>query len=381
MKYLHLITDDKFTDSTIDLFETINQNNNIYLIFKASNEPLKYVQSNKITVTYSQPEYNQILDSVFDLLIVHSLNPFHCKTLRNYNSNKLIFLITWGGDIYNEFVLAPKLFLPKTEMFILKNTNRGIKNKLSNIYGKFKLPFKRRQYRLVLQKIAFCSTIIPLEFERLKSLPYFNAKQIHFNYNINVFLKEDERNLIRNEQQILVGNSATYTNNHIDIFNILSKIKLDNKKIIVPLSYGSDEIYKAAVINEGNKLFGSNFEPIVNFMPIQKYEELLARCEYAFFYFLRQQAMGNIITLIMQGTKIYLSKNNVIYNYLTNIGIKVFSIEQLLEENKELIPLSNEDKINNQKIILSEYGKDAILQRARDACKLIDSYADIQKNS
>ena len=40
-------------------------------------------------------------------------------------------------------------------------------------------------------------------------------------------------------RNILLGNSASDTNNHLDAFEALRKLDLDGRKIITPLSYGN----------------------------------------------------------------------------------------------------------------------------------------------
>ena len=48
---------------------------------------------------------------------------------------------------------------------------------------------------------------------------------------------KDEKQIIN----ILIGNSATETNNHIEVLDLLSKFKNEDIKIYVPLSYGDME--------------------------------------------------------------------------------------------------------------------------------------------
>ena len=73
---------------------------------------------------------------------------------------------------------------------------------------------------------------------------------------------------------ILIGNSATFSNNHLDVFDI---IKNTTSKIVVPLSYGAYDYqdYKKRIIFEGNKIFKDNFLPIESFLTIKKYNKLL----------------------------------------------------------------------------------------------------------
>ena len=51
-------------------------------------------------------------------------------------------------------------------------------------------------------------------------------------------------------------------------------------KIIVPLSYG-DNAYAAELCEKGKELFGDKFKGLVEFIPLDKYRELLRETDRA----------------------------------------------------------------------------------------------------
>jgi dTDP-N-acetylfucosamine:lipid II N-acetylfucosaminyltransferase len=126
---------------------------------------------------------------------------------------------------------------------------------------------------------------------------------------------------------ILVGNSADPANNHRDIFFKLKNIKYKNVKIYVPLSYG-DKKYAEKIIKIGNKQFGEKIEFITDFMPLNKYQELLAMMDIAIFNHPYQQAMGNIITLLGLGKKVFMRSDVTQWELFKNHGIEVYDINQ-----------------------------------------------------
>lgn len=127
-------------------------------------------------------------------------------------------------------------------------------------------------------------------------------------------------------KRFLVGNSATRTNRHIEVFEQLSKFVNMNIVVFVPLSYG-DDAYREEVIVEGKRLLGKSFRPLLNFMDYAEYAELLGTISVAFFNNNRQQGMGNIITLLAQGAKVYLSDEGPMLKDFTKDGFHVFSIK------------------------------------------------------
>ena len=71
---------------------------------------------------------------------------------------------------------------------------------------------------------------------------------------------DSKNNLHENSNNILIGNSADPSNNHIDIFEKIKNFNFKNKKIIVPLSYPENyEYYIAKVIIKGEKNFWGKF--------------------------------------------------------------------------------------------------------------------------
>lgn len=127
---------------------------------------------------------------------------------------------------------------------------------------------------------------------------------------------------------ILIGNNATFTNNHIEIFNILKKINLYGRKIICPLSYGNKS-YGDYIEKTGKKMFGESFIPIRNIMNKKEYINLISGCSHVIMNHIRQQAGGNIAIMIFLGAKVFLDSRNPFFNYYKKMGIKVYSIKQI----------------------------------------------------
>src|SRR5262249_51243273 len=76
---------------------------------------------------------------------------------------------------------------------------------------------------------------------------------------------------------LLLGNSATPTNNHLDAFELLRRLDLEGRNIVVPLSYGV-ESYADAVCAHGHRLFGPRFVPLRGYLSPAEYSERIATC-------------------------------------------------------------------------------------------------------
>jgi dTDP-N-acetylfucosamine:lipid II N-acetylfucosaminyltransferase len=158
----------------------------------------------------------------------------------------------------------------------------------------------------------------------------------------------------------MIGNSSSETNNHLELFDLLEKINLDNKKIYVPLSYGSNEY--ASIIKEiGRKKFGSNFTPLDTFMPLDEYNKLLQSCGVVIMNHHRQQAFGNIVASLWMGAKVFLDDRNTIYKYLKRIGVNVFSVQHELNQDQINNALSASDVNKNREILFKELNKQKLV--------------------
>ncbi|ATY81655.1 hypothetical protein CVS42_12995 [Aeromonas veronii] len=136
---------------------------------------------------------------------------------------------------------------------------------------------------------------------------------------------------------VLVGNSASSTNNHIDIFTKLLPFMSKNISIFCPLSYG-DKNYADFVASEGTRIFGDKFIPVFDFVSKEQYLDFLNKMDVAIFNHRRQQAMGNMIALLGMGKVVYMRNDVSTWSMFHQYGIKVFDFDDLsIDENKVCI--------------------------------------------
>jgi hypothetical protein len=131
---------------------------------------------------------------------------------------------------------------------------------------------------------------------------------------------------------ILLGNSANPINNHIDVLIELKKINYTGQ-IICPLSYGGTPNYIKKIIEFGQLNFGESFKPLISYLPLEEYNNLIMNCDIGIFNSYRQSGGANIVQLLENGKTVYLSSKNPLFNYFNTIGCKVFSINNLSENS------------------------------------------------
>lgn len=149
-----------------------------------------------------------------------------------------------------------------------------------------------------------------------------------FMYPSNLYKEHDIKQKELNTINIQIGNSADPSNNHLDVLSKLVKYKDENIQIFTPLSYGDQE-YAKDVIAKGKELFGEKFVALTDFMPFEKYLEFLGEIDIAIFAHKRQQAMGNTITLLGLGKKVYMRSDISPWQLFNDIDVKVFDVDDI----------------------------------------------------
>jgi len=236
---------------------------------------------------------------------------------------KTISWFIWGTDLYSDMSITT--IKMKLRFLIKRALLKKITNILTPVYGDYELACD-----IYNKEFKYFST-------RYMDKSIFNERSHHSEDSIN----------------ILLGNSATKSNNHIDILKILAKYKNDNIEIICPLSYG-DTHYAQEVSTFGKKIFGNKFFPLESILERSEYNKMLSSIEIAIFNFDRQQGIGNINALLYLGAKVYIRKTTTMWNFFNQGEVhgKVFSIDEISSIDFEnFIFYSKEDQILNRKYL------------------------------
>jgi hypothetical protein len=162
---------------------------------------------------------------------------------------------------------------------------------------------------------------------------------------------------------ILLGNSADSSNNHIEALERLLAFKDQSIKIYAPLSYG-DQAYAKKVISQGKEWFGDKFVPMTDFMPFDYYLEFLKSLDIAIFNHQRQQAMGNTITLLGMGKTVFMRSDVSHWRFLSGLGIKLNDVENLT-----LKLINSKESYENSRIVRSYFSKKTLTNQLSNIFK------------
>ena len=290
---------DKFTN---DYIKFINKhyeiNENYFYLYYCGVEFEVLDQKNVQIISYLSNEIDlSRLEQKHDKIIIHSLLYSCVIKYLFYNQSTIDFnkviLVVWGGDIYNN----------NLEKSVLKTSDKHVEEMKRKILQNIRnfMTFACGDYSYMQQMYSVSGM----------SYDCLYPSSVNVKYLDGIYHSDKEK---RNKTVILLGNSATFTNQHVGALNLLSKYKEENIEIICPLSYGNDK-YREMVIEYGNKIFGNKFMPILNYLTPEKYVEIINKADVAIFNNNRQQATANIEIMSYLGKKIYIRNDTSMWEH------------------------------------------------------------------
>jgi hypothetical protein len=387
MSLVHFIRDEKIIDNVIENFNSIS-NENLFLLFDKKNRDefryIKYNGSNLIIFDKTIEINNFLRKENATGLLLHSMYSEFAKELLKIKIDIQIGWIVWGYDMYGLPKVRHKLFGNRTNRFLLFSKKslfieRFIKNNdsIRKIYFE-KIIKKEDYFAIILRAIKRCNFFVTYIEEDFKIFSKYYKTKLQFVYStfttIGQSLADNESlHIAPSALNIILGNSCTPENNHIEALHKLgtfkSMLNRDNIKVITPLSYGNNNSYKKKIIKVGKKQLNSSFLPLEDFMERSNYLTILQTCSTGIFYHYRQQAMGNIIALLYMGVRIYLSSKSPVYSYLKRSGIIVFDFDTDFIKYKNK-PLDPKTVLKNRAILYNLTNKEKVLFDLRNLSEM-----------
>lgn len=374
-KVIHFLNPTLFTDIFIQSFKKLPFNSEFYILTKEDIDK-KYDGDNvKIVNTKTEKTLNDLISEInnseVNAVFFHYLDSEKQKIAYRLNSKIKKIWCLWGMDLYNNIFLPYKQFEYYTQKFI---------NKKSSFFKKIGITFliKRMIFHLLLflskwniknrklnilfanygvnkyntiKQFDLIAYIVPKEKKLLSKL-FPKAKFAHLYSDPDFPFFKHFENPDENRNNILIGNSGSLTNNHLDSFEKLKNINIGNSKIIVPLSYSGNSEYIKYVIKKGKEFFGENFHPLTERLPLEEYSKLLATCKIALMNQKRQESGGNLFHLIGSEVIVFLNKDNGFYSFFKENDINVYDIKSF---NQDSLHLKTDNSLYNRKKLLDLY--------------------------
>ena len=368
MKILHLISDHQVVERTLGVYEIVFPGCNDVLVFQNGKEPFKRLKGNYEGKIVNKDNLKTIAKGYDYTNVTHVIAHYMTKEKIDFvyyipQSIPVCWEI-YGADMYNQFLAPMGYELQYTdarqyESFRIKMMRKtGLLALVDSLFygNSFGIRIIRERYfkRLIerIDSIAVCCTgdAKVLELYSGKKLKVFKA----FNYSLKETLGDLINQPFFESNDILVGNSASLTNNHLYILKYIKGIGLSNSKIIIPLSYGGTIKYKEDVQNQFSKVFPGQVKYLMDYMPLYEYNKIFLQVGVMILSSWRQESIGTIFMGLFLGIKIYMSGRSPLYSSLKEEGFIINEIEKATKEDF-LNPLSMEQKEHNRNLLLKDY--------------------------
>lgn len=366
---LHVFKDEKFFDRVLRFFLALPNVNNLFYYYSKNTQSFKYIKNTEVIINCdSWDDYTQLFSSPdIDIIYFHSISVADYKLFKYIDPSKIVIWWCWGYDIYNSYgFLKPliniKQFKPETSK--IAKSNKNIVKRIGQYLKSIQL-YKLRE--LALSRVDYFTPVIPFEYHLMKNNPLFKARPFMIEGGPGFIVKRD---FVFKEVagNIIIGNSLTLSNNHLDILDAIKNISIaENRSYIVPINYGNDLDKKH--LKKKAQHINANFKWLESFIPNEEYQEIYKTVTHAIFGHMRQQAMGNINLCLRTGVKVFLYKDSIIYKQLKNRGYFIYSIEEDLNPYSLEQTLSKEEAYHNYNLYY-EIAGDKVL-KATDELKII----------
>jgi len=396
-KIIHVFNDDKFVDPAISIMEYSFPNQSEYYVIQNNDCDFKYVKSCNVkqlrlsTLEDYQAFVDNLVKDTSQVIFFHALDFIKQRIVFFLPDSMIKVWLIWGYDLYGNWQLFSNKLYEKETLKIVGKETTSLKYQLIANYFSFWLFHKTLKKKLWLpkrviailnsnfyttfyqasEKIDFVIPVIPDEYAFIDKLK-IEPKLSTFSYaTLEDLLKDTVVENVLQSKNILIGNSADPSNNHLEVFSKIAKYNFGDRKLIVPLSYGGTPEYKEFVIAKGKALFGDNFVPLLDFMTLEKYNQILSSCGFVIFNHIRQQGVGNVIALGYLGAKLFLNSKSPVLHYLSRQGMQLCDIDTITEA--QLSENLNFDSLKRNRTVLSnEYSQEAVHQKILNLLRMID---------
>lgn len=308
--------------------------------------------------------------SNIDFLMIVTNNDFSCQ---NYPFERMFYLRK-GESIKNSFktllgirkydvIVYNGIFFRDFVLFIMSIISIGKKKGWiiwgGDVYRDFNL---FRKMSMKVMNFNFLGLPIPQDLKILeKKLGAFGGKVLDFWFPNAVTkipnMKESRKS--KKHYKIMIGNSSTESNQHVDVFIKLMNFKNQNFSVVLPLAYG-DANYKKYVIEQAYMFFGKKrVEVIGDFMPADQYMELLSTMDFLISNHNRQQGGQNILLALALGVAAIINPKNIFYDFLSERNVEVNSFE-CFSDFKDIYNPSKQSVKKVREMISEKYAKDII---------------------
>lgn len=378
MKILHLITDHQVIERTLGVYEVLFPNQNEVLLFNNTKE-IKHLEKYALSRCVTSKTIRQIAESIdfsdITYVIAHYMTMDKIDFIKYVPKNVHVCWEVYGYDLYNQFLEPNGFEISYTNRF--KYLRYSFAQTYLSPLFRTALYFKgsryvfkwqkNRQFRYIsnrIDSIQYCCRYDAQLIEEFshRQIPSYEV----FNYSLTEVLGDLKDSPFTTGKHILVGNSASFSNNHLYVLELLNKMELSpDVKLIMPLSYGGTNKYVDNVEKEFCDAFPGRVKTLRQYMPLHEYNKMFLEINSCIMSAWRQESIGTIIMCLYLGVKVFMSNRSPLYKWLVECGFTLFELESATSEALET-PLNLDIRQGNRVLVLERYNEDKVAENFKN---------------
>ena len=371
MKIVHLVVDDKFIDGAIRDFEAAAPGAHEYLAV-CERPPWRYLKSPLVMPIEPAQWAARVAAPDVAAVVLHGLPPHHYPLLRAVPPGPVVAWLGWGYDYYGLLADAfPQgLLMPQTAELVARLAPAASAREPTVLAWARPCAKPTDAEIATLHRIDLFCPVLSNEYRMLRRVqPWFRARYLRWNYgNAEDDLSLEGSGAAAPGAHLLLGNSATPANNHLELFERIRRHgDLGDRQLVVPLSYG-DAAYRQHIVAAGERMFGRAFVPLLDFVDKDRYLQILDSCGFALMNHIRQQALGNLCMAALRGARLFLNRHNPAYDWLHLEGIPAEDLERL-----ELQPLPAAERQRQVEAMRRSIGRGVQRERTRQLVQALQA--------
>lgn len=369
---LHLFHDDKVCNRVIVNFEEVFPNNNVYICI-CDKDNIKYIKPDPRLLFIRPGDYlsDKSILSAVDKICIHFMDINKINFLINnkdYLRSAVVYWCFWGGDLYNRILYSHGYDIYYDHRYLFFESIRfKIKNYLRPLLGLQRIEeINQIVEDFIINKVDYI----------LSSKEEYDLAKRYLGTQFSCALLEgpiyypieDTLGALINEQargnNIFIGNSASYTNNHEYAIRYLSKLNTVGRKKILPLNYGGSPKYLKHIHKIAKNYWGGEYYPLTSFLPLNEYNELMLSASIYIYGNWRQEAVGNVVMALYLGAKVFVSERSPLIDIFARNGITLYKTESITQKDIDTAESPAIIK-HNRSAIMKLYSKQAILNNIK----------------
>lgn len=367
MRILHLITDHQVTERRLSEFEKQFPGCNDVLVF-AENPTFKHLSIHSSSILVNKKNIKKIRRSFdyikYNYIVIHYLT-FEMVDFVEYAPDSIH--VSWeiyGYDLYNQF-LDPMGYKVQQEDASKYLPVHARLMKVLGLYGVYlylktgdctHIPILSKHYfRRITSRLN--SVIVGCQADASLLEKYsrrtFDTYRVFF-YSLREVLGDLYDSPFYDNKEIMIGNSASYSNNHLYVLDLIKSFNIGDTTVIMPISYGGSLRYREKVKEAYTKVFPNQMRFIIDYLPLHEYNKIFVDISVLVLASWRQESIGTIIMGFYLGIKIFLSNKSPLFDSLRKDGFIVYDIEGTNSEDFAK-PLKLNQKEHNRNLLLEHY--------------------------